>query len=238
MSVLIAGVLGIASLTAVSLASYPAANSEPFDPVALWRSMGVSGQLFFIFGLVFGFWTPVLVAARGVCRITTNQISARPISLQLVLADMLRFIPAALFYSLIIGIPAMIGSSMLFLPGIVLVSLFALVVPTSVNEPGGVFATLRHGVSLGGKVFGKLLLLTLASCALMVIMVALRAYGLDPFLPSSGLALFAMRFAVTYVPSLLVLVLANICFTLLYLEARGAETPVSPSSTASGAAGI
>lgn len=237
LSVLIAGVLGIASVTAVSLASYPAASPESFDAVALWRSMGVSGQLVFIFGLVFGFWTPVLIAARGVSRITTNQISGLPVSLPLVLADMLRFIPAALVYSLVIGIPAMIGSSLLFLPGIVVVSLFALVVPTSVNEPGGIFATLRRGYSLGGKVFGRVLLLTLASCALMVMVVALRIYGLDQFLPRAGLALFATRFGVAYIPALLVLVLANICFTLLYLEARKAETPVSPSPTASSAAG-
>jgi hypothetical protein len=64
----------------------------------------------------------------------------------------------------------------------------------------------------------------------MFLVVVLRVYGLDHFLPSSGPALFAARFGITYVPALFVLLLANISFTLLYLEARGAEAlaPASP----------
>lgn len=166
-----------------------------------------------------------------------NQIAGQPLSLAIVLADMLRFAPAALVYSLLIGLPAALGTTMLFLPGILVASLFALVVPTSVGEAVGIFTALRRGVLLGGKVFGRLLLIVIASGAVMVMVVALRVYGLDQFLPGSGLGMFATRFGVMYVPALFVLLLANITFTLLYLEAHGVEMSAPASPISSGAVG-
>jgi hypothetical protein len=225
-SALMAGLLGIVSLTAVSIFMVRGTGEGEPDPRALWQSMTFAHQLIAIFGIVFALWTPILLAARGVCRITTEQLSGRPISLQQVVIDMLRFLPAALVYSLVIGFPTMIGSTIFFIPGMVIASLFALVVPAGTNEPGGVFTTLRRGVSLGGKVFGKSLLVTLASGALLLLIVALRIVFLDRLLPGSVKALFPIRFAIAYVPGLLVLVLANIAFTLLYGQARAAETPL------------
>src|SRR4029077_2052502 len=122
-SALIAGLLGIVSLTAVSMFMVRGAGEGELDPRALWQSMTFTHQMIALFGLLFAFWMPILLAARGVCRITTEQLSARPISLSQVIGDMLRFIPAALVYSLIIGFPTMIGSTILFLPGMVIASL-------------------------------------------------------------------------------------------------------------------
>src|SRR4029077_12655009 len=226
LSALIAGLLGVVCLTAVSIFMVRGAGEGQLDPRALWQSMTFTHQMIALFGLLFALWTPILLAARGVCRITTEQLSGRPITLSQVVGDMLRFLPAALVYSLGMGFPTMIGSTIFFIPGMVIASLFTLVVPASTSEPGGVFAILRRGFSLGGKVFGKLLLVTIASGALLLLIVALRIVLLDRFLPGSMKALFAIRFAITYVPGLLVLVLANIAFTLLYGQARAAETPL------------
>lgn len=230
---LIAGALGIAALTTVTIASFSVLGGGPADSVSLWRSMTYSHQLIFIFGSLLGLLTPILIAARAVCRITSDQISGHVSSLDTVVGDMTRFIPSALVYSLIIGFPAMIGSAMLFLPGIAIASLFALVVPTSTQEAGGIFAILRRGLSLGGRVFGKVLLLNLASFALLVIVLALRINLLDRFLSGSQAMQFALRISLTYVPALLVLILANICFTLLYQDAIGQE--ISASSKTMGA---
>jgi hypothetical protein len=241
LSALIAGLLGIASLTALLLFTTHDAGKVGFDPVALWRSMTFSRQLTWIFGLLFALWTPILLAARGVCHITTKQLAGQPIALGRVLGDMARFTPAGLIYALVIGIPMLIGSSILIVPGIVVVSMFVLVVPTSVNESLGILATLRRGVSLGARVGGKAILLTFASSALAVLVFLIRVILLDPFLPSANSSPFgvgfAIRVALAYIPALLALILANICFTLLYLEAREAETPASPSPAASGAVG-
>ena len=51
LSTLIAGALGIATLTVVAITSLGVINGGPADPVALWRSMTFSRQLIFIFGL-------------------------------------------------------------------------------------------------------------------------------------------------------------------------------------------
>jgi len=226
-SSLIAGVLGIVTLTVVAITSLGVINGEHADPVALWRSMTVSHQLIFVFGLLFGVTVPVLMAARAVCRITSDQIAGHDSSLAQVVRDMVMFIPSAVIYSRVIGFPTMLGSVMLFLPGMVIASLFALVVPASVYGTGGIFAILRHGLSLCGKVFGKVLLLSLASFALLVIVLVLRINLLDRFLAGPPAMQFGLRLSLTYVPALLVLILANICFTLVYREARGQETSAS-----------
>jgi hypothetical protein len=234
-SALVAGAFGVAALTTVGQLELRGAMQSSMTGAALWHSMTFANQLVFVFGFLFGLWTPILLAARAACRITAEQISGRPLSMPRVLFDMVRFVPAALVYSLIIGLPVAVGAAMFFCPGILAASLFALVVPAGVCEPAGLFATLRRGISLAGKVFGKLFLLILTCCAILVLVVALRVYGLDQFLPGSGLAMFATRFAVTYIPAVFVLLLANICFTLLYLEASGASAPVSASPKPSGA---
>ncbi len=228
LSALAAGALGIAALTVVSTLVVYSGGSGSFDAVTVWRSMTFSRQMMFVFGLIFALWSPILLAARGVCRTTTDHLAGRSISLSDVLADMARFVPAALIYALIIGFPMMIGLSILIVPGIVVAAFFALVVPASVNESLGIFAALRRGVSLGLRVLGKELSLTLACAALIVVLVILRILFFDRFLPSTYRSLFATRFALTYIPALLVLILANISFTLLYYEARELEASAVP----------
>ena len=224
----IAGLLGIVSLTAISLFMVHGADQATPDPRALWQSMSFSHQLIAIFGLIFALWTPVLLAARAVCRITAERLSERTIALSDVLADMARFIPAALIYALVIGIPAMIGGTILFIPGMVVASIFVLVIPVAVNERVGIVAALKRGVSLDGQIFVKGLLAVLACGAIIGLLLFLRIAFIDRFLPGSYKSLFAIRFAIIYLPSLLLLVLANICFTLLYHEARARQAPAAP----------
>lgn len=232
LSALVAGTVGIAALTIVStLVIYGGSQSAgegQFDPVVLLKSMAFARQLMFVFGLILGLWAPILLAARGVCRITANHLIGQPLSLSKVLSDMARFIPASLIYALVIGFPMMIGLSILIVPGIAVAAVFALVVPTSVTESSGIFAGLRRGISLGMRVFGKQLLLTLACGILILIIVVFRIVFFDRFFPSTYTSLFAIRFALTYVPALLVLILANISFTLLYHEARALEASTPP----------
>jgi hypothetical protein len=223
LSTLIAGALGIAALTAMSLWIIHAAGEGQLDARAIWQSMTGSHQLLSVFGLIFALWAPILLAARGVCRITTDQLAGQPVLLSKVLSDMARFIPAALVYALICGFTATIGLSILIVPGIFIASLFALVVPTATNESLGMFAALRRGVSLSVRELNRTVLLTFASAVLVGILVVLRIVLLDRFIPSTYGSLFALRFALTYIPALLVLILANISFTLLYQEARIAE---------------
>jgi hypothetical protein len=228
LSALVAGALGITALTVVSTLVVYNAGSNSFDAMAVWKSMAFSRQMTFIFGLIFALWSPILLAARGVCRTTADHLAGQPISLSNVLADMARFIPAAMIYALIIGLPMMIGFSILVVPGIVVAAVFVLVVPASVNESLGIFAALRRGFSLGLRVLNKELAFTFACAALVLVLIVLRIVFFDRLLPSTYRFLFAVRFALTYIPALLVLILANISFTLLYHEARALEASAAP----------
>lgn len=215
------GVIGAALMTA--LFTFTVNAPQGSDPATLWRSLSAGGKLLVISGMIFGVWTPILMAARATCRIAASLLANQPISLAATLADMFRFVPAALVYSVVIGLPSMIGSSLFFLPGFLIVSLFTLVIPTGVFESKGIFAALRRGTSLVDKVYGRSLLLVSGSAVLMVLVVLLRATGLDRLVPGNTTQVLAFRFALMYLPGLLVLILANVGFSILYMEARGKE---------------
>jgi hypothetical protein len=189
------------------------------DTRVLWEAMSYSQKFIAIFVVTLALWAPILLAARAVCRITANQLSGQRSSLTLIAIDMTRFSPVALVYSLLIGFPTMIGVAMLLFPGVVIAAIFVLVVPTSVNEPGTPLLTYSRGISLVGKVFAKALFITAVCAVLVLLVVVLRIVFLDRFLPDTRI-LFALRFTLTYIPALLILVLGNICYSLLYLEAR------------------
>lgn len=231
LSALIAGALGIAALTAVSIFMVRGAGEGPLDARTVWQSMTFSHQLIALFGMLFGLWTPVLLAARAVCWITTEKVASRPVSLAMAGRTMATFIPAAVIYSVIIGLPAMIGATIFLVPGIVVASLFVLVVPISVNERLGVFSTVGRALSLGGNVFLKELLFTTISAVLVVLVVVFRNVVFSRLVPGTQVYLFPVKFALVYLPALLVLVLVNICFTLLYYEARGRQplVPLAPA---------
>ncbi len=215
----IAGLLGIVSLTVISIFMVRGAGEGPLDSRVLWEAMSFSRKFISIFGVTFALWTPILLGARAVCRITTDQLSGQPATLPRVLADMTRFLPAALVYSLLIGFPTLIGTAILVVPGIVAAAIFILVVPTSVNEPGGLIETYLRGISLGNKVFGKGLIITTLCSVLVLLIVVLRILFVDRFLPDTPI-LYALRFTLTYIPALFILILANICYSLLYIEGR------------------
>ena len=232
LSALFPGLLGVAALTAVSLYMLRGVSDPHVDSRDLWSAMPVRQQLISIVGLIFSLWTPILLAARAVCRITAEQLSGRAINLSLVLLDLARFLPAALFYSPVIGIPSMIGGTIFFVPGMVVASLFALVVPVTVNENPALIPALKRGFVLGGHVFIKNLIIVLAGGGAVGLLLYLRITLLDRFLPDTFKALFPLKFALVYAPALLLLVLSNICFTLLYHEAHSKEaTAAAPGAS-------
>ena len=231
-STLLPGALGVALMTALfayMLHRFPPGEA---DPLTLWRSLTAGGKLLVVAGMIFGVWTPILLAARSTCRIAVGEFYNRPVSLMTALADMARFIPAALVYSVVIGFSAMMGSSMLFIPGILFLAFAALVVPASVVESKGIFPTLGRGLSLGVKVFGKTLLVVLGSIALVIAVMALQRIGMDR--SDDRTVVLAFRYAKIYIPGLLVLVFANICFTLLYVDACAREAAGRPAAGATG----
>jgi hypothetical protein len=228
-----AGVLGVTMVVAVSLYILSGNPPDQQDPVLFWKSMGEGQKFTAIFGLILALWTPVLLGARAACRITTAQLANQELALPAIALDMLRFLPSALVYALVIGVPVMMGSSCFFVPGLLIASLFTLVVPVSVNESLGIRSALRRNFSLVSKVFGGLFLITFLCAVVIAGVIALRIVSIDRWLPAVGIASLGPRFAIPYVPALLLMVLANVGFTLIYFAARRLENPMAYSAASS-----
>lgn len=229
-SAAIVGVLGVTVGVAISLYLFSGSPPDHADPILLWKSMSEGQKFVAVFGLILALWTPVLLGARAVCRITTAQLANQELALSAIVVDMLRFLPSALVYALVIGVPVMVGFSCLFIPALLIASLFTLVVPVSVNESVGIFPALRRNFSLVRNVFGGLFLITFL-CALVIGgVIALRIAAIDPWLRAAGAASPVLRFGIPYVPALLLMVLANVGFTLIYFAARRLENPMASSS--------
>ena len=233
LSATIAGLLGVTMVVAVSLYILSGNPPDQQDPVLLWKSMGEGQKFAAIFGLILALWTPVLLGARAACRITTAQLANQELAFPAIVLDMLLFLPSALVYALVIGLPVMMGSSCFFIPGLLIASLFTLIVPVSVNESLGIFPAVRRNFSLTGKVFGGLFLITFLCAVVIAGVIALRIVSIDRWLSAVGTAPLALRYAIPYVPALLLMVLANIGFTLIYFAARRLENPIAYSATAS-----
>jgi hypothetical protein len=139
---------------------------------------------------------------------------------------MAMFIPAALVYSGVIGLGFLIGSSMMFAPGICFIAAAGLVVPAGVMESRGTVSALGRGLALASKVFGRALLVVLGSAALMIVVLVMRPIGLLRSMFDNTTVVLALSLAWLYIPGLLVLIFANICFTLLYLDACASELAV------------
>ncbi|HEY2168330.1 MAG TPA: hypothetical protein VGJ30_01800 [Candidatus Angelobacter sp.] len=232
-SAAIAGVFGVTVIVAMSLYMLSGNPPDQADPVLLWKSMGEGKKFALIFGLNFALWTPVLLGAHAACRITTAQLANQELALTAIMVDMLRFLPSALVYAPVIGVPVMMGSSCFFIPGLLIASLFTLVVPVSVNETLGIFPALRRNFGLIGKVFGGSFLITFLCTVVIAGVIALRIVSIDRWLPAVGIASLGLRFAIPYVPALLLMVLANVGFTLIYFAARRLENPITYSAASS-----
>lgn len=232
-SAAIVGVFGVIVMVAVALYILRGQSPGQMDPLLLWKSMSEGQKFTTIFGLILALWTPVLLGARAACRITTAQLANQELALPAIVLDMLRFLPSALVYALVIGVPVMMGSSCFFVPGLLIASLFTLVVPVSVNESAGIPSALRRNFSLIGKVFGGLFLITFLCAVVIAGVIALRVATIDRWLPAAGAASLALRYAIPYVPALLLMVLANVGFTLVYFAARRMENPMAYSAASS-----
>jgi hypothetical protein len=161
---------------------------------------------------------PFAVAGRGLCRVASEQIAGRAISLRDVVVEMASFIPSAFLLGPIAGGAAFIGACFLVVPGFMAEAAFSLVVPAATIEKIGPFAALRRGLSAIGSVFGRLMLLSFGYGFLIIATLILQAVLLSaaPHIAIVRVAIIVLCSALPLVP----LALLNIALTLLYLEAR------------------
>ncbi len=198
----------------------------------VWLVMTMGNRMEFL-GLFFLWITvPYAVAGRGICRATSEQIAGRQITFLEAALDMLVFIPAAFLLGAIASVASFFGAMFLFAPGFVAGSAFSLVVPAGAVEAIGPFASLRRGVSLVWRVFGRVLLLFFGYN--VVVIAALVMQGiLGAAAPHELYVRLPIMVICSFLP-IIPLVFLYICFTLLFLEARERK---QVTATAIGSAG-
>lgn len=223
--------LPYATLHPALLGAYWLLIVKPESPApdlrTIWEAMSFGTKLDSIALFVLWITVPFAVAGRGLCRIASEQIRGREISLREVIQEMVIFIPSAFLLGAIVGIAAFIGACFLIVPGFVAAAAFSLVVPAAAIEKIGPFAALRRGLSVIGRVFGRLLalffgygLLILATLLLQIILLSSA-----PHIALIRVAIIVLCAALPLVP----LALLNIALTLLYLEARKPVASAAPA---------
>jgi hypothetical protein len=204
-------------------------TGQSADLRAVWTAMTFADKIAFDFGFLLWITVPFAMAGLGLCRMASDQIANRTTSFRQSVQDMVVFIPSAFFLGALVGVAAFLGACFLIIPGFVAAAAFSLVVPAAAIERIRPLAALRRGISLVSRVFGRVLLLFFVYGFFIIAVVILQAILLSTTphaLPVRALILVLSQ-ALPIVP----LALLNICFTLLFLEAR-AHTSTVPLAVA------
>jgi hypothetical protein len=195
------------------------------DLRAVWVGMNFNDKLGFMALFILWITAPFAIAGRGVCRVASEQIASREISLRDTIEEMASFIPSALLLGAIAGTAAFMGACLLIVPGFVAAAAFSLVVPAGAIERIGPFAALGRGLSLVGRVFGRLLLLFLGYGLIIIATLILQGTLLAaaPHIAIVRAAIIVLCSSLPLVP----LALLNISLTLLFLESRAPAVNVA-----------
>jgi hypothetical protein len=202
---------------------------RPAGPTADLRtvlmSMTFNTKMEFLALFLLWITVPFAVAGYGLCRTASDQIACRATLLRDVIAEMITFVPSAFLLGAITGIAAFLSACLLVVPGFIAGAAFSLVVPAAAIEGIGPLAALWRGLSLVGRVFGRVLLLVLGYGLFVFAALILQAILLSasPHVAFLRVAIIIFCGALPLVP----LALLNIAMTLLYLEVR---TPASSQS--------
>lgn len=209
------------------------AQDGPYDPTTIWGLLSATEKIAAICGMLLSVWLPIFLASRGVVRIAASRVLDREIEYPDVVRDMALFMPGALSYTFIIGIPCAIGVSFLGIPSILVMALFTLVIPAGIVEERTTFGALKRGTQLSGNVYGRSFLLVLSGAVSVALLIFLREVSFPNFSLPENFAML-LKLLVIYLPALILLVLSNICFTLLYFDATSAPMAQPPPGAAAG----
>ena len=172
------------------------------------------------------------LVARGVSRLVLEQQRDVDMSLGAVLVDMLRFVPTAVLYFLVLGIATFLGSLFLIVPGLVIASACALIIPAGIDSQLAPLAAVRRGISLGGRVFWRVLGVYASYLAFAIagrVVLSIFTAGGE----AQGFGFFVLL-GLWLVTLLLAAAPVNIMVTLLYCQAREIDAPPLTAEAGSG----
>jgi hypothetical protein len=202
---------------------------KDWDPTTLWRSMASGERLLVALAIVASAVVPSYMVTRGVCRMILDHERGDAPSLLRTLVDMLRFLPVAIFYFVLWGIPAFVGSLFFVIPGLAIMSKCAFIIPASTDARLGPLAAIRQGLLLIKPLFGRVLAMYGCYAAfgfILQVTVAMLLDDGDASLGLTGVVACLAFLVLLFVPAIACL---NIMITLFYCEARDLPTLVIPN---------
>jgi hypothetical protein len=207
------------------------AHAPVVDPLTLWASMDWGMRLLIILAMVAMATVPMYVVARGVSRLALEQQRDVSISLGTVFVDMLRFFPTAVLYFLVLGIATSLGFVFLVVPGLLIASACALIIPAGIDGQLGPLAAIRRGISLVRRVFARALGVYASYFAFLIAgRVVLSIFTAADEAPGFG---FFVLLGLWFMTLLVAVAPLNIMLTLLYCQAR--ELEAAPLTAEAGA---
>lgn len=223
-------VLGLSILIGRLIVSSQPVHNESWEPISLWRSMSWGERLLIILAFYGSAAVPAYLATRGICRMALAQQKNSNPSLGNLLTDMLGFLPVAILYFLILGIPTFVASGFLVIPGLLVAAAFGLIIPAGIDRKLGPLAAIRCGLSLVGRVYSRVLgvygvYFVFLIALRMVLPLVIGKEDAPISSPSALLAPLGILLLFTLTPTALV----NIAITLLYSEATLDPRPTSHS---------
>lgn len=207
----------------------PPAVREGWDPITLWRSMPWGERLLIMLAMSASAVVPSYMVARGVCHMVLDHERGDDPSLLRTLADMLRFLPVAILYFVLLGTPAFVGGLFFVIPGLIITSACAFIIPTGTEARLGPLAAVRRGLLLIKPFFGRVL--ATYGCYLgfgFILQVTLPMLlgNVDASLGPTVVVVLLAFLVLLFFPAIALL---NIMITLFYCEARDLQTSAIPN---------
>jgi len=215
-------------VVAVFIAPHSSAEGHP---AAIWKAMSGASKAGFMFSFIFSIWVPTFLAACGITFIAAGQYGNRVVTAGQTAAAIIRFVPAALIFSLVPGMLISMASTFLILPGFLVAAAFSLLIAAKTVEGKGPFASIGRSLSLAssGGAFLRALGLLL-TCSVLVVAGEIAGYIIAPFLPMVPRPVTIM--ACLAIPWTQAIIILNINLTLLYFDATNKSVPAAVAAVA------
>lgn len=121
------------------------------DPTEYWLSLSVAGKLCWLLGFVLAEWLPQLMTHAGAARIALREKNGDPASFPDAMKIVIVKLPSLTLLALLIGVPALIGSLVLVIPGLIVSAIGVMIVPEMILRELPLGQAIREGLRVGWK---------------------------------------------------------------------------------------
>ena len=145
----------------------------PLDPTQVWYSAGWPFKVFMLLLFVVFAWTPLLMSCAGIGWLAVRERLGEVYSVGGAMRYAIQKTHIAILLALVFGIPALLGTFLFVIPGLLIASLGMMVMPELVTADLSLGQSVRSGMRVGRK-----FMLGIAATNLVISLAAFAAVGL------------------------------------------------------------